>query len=107
MCFVQCSAVENFNSSYQINIKACKACKGRGKSAVSHSLLQDIKTQTATHADAVRTWIWLLRFVPNVGSLMGSSTISLLLASTMLFSPLSTVPTSSATNSANSWKPAT
>jgi hypothetical protein len=51
------------------------------------------------------TWIWLLRGVPKVGSLMGRSTSSLLLASTMLFRPLSTVPTSSATNSANSWKP--
>lgn len=41
-----------------------------------------------------RTWIWDLRRVPKVGSLTGSSTISLLLASTTLFSPESTVPTS-------------
>lgn len=50
-------------------------------------------------------WIWLLRLVPNVGSFTGMSTFSLLLASTMLFKPLSSVPTSSAVNSANSWKP--
>ena len=32
-------------------------------------------------------WIWLLRRVPKVGSLTGMMTISLLLASTMLFRP--------------------
>ena len=40
------------------------------------------------------TWIWLLRGVPKVGSLMGRMTISLLLASTVLLRPESTVPTS-------------
>ena len=33
-------------------------------------------------------WIWLLRFVPKVGSFTGRITISLLLASTWLFSPV-------------------
>lgn len=32
-------------------------------------------------------WIWLCRFVPKVGSLMGMITISLLLANTTLLSP--------------------
>ena len=45
------------------------------------------------------------RLVPCVGSLMGSSTVSLLLASTTLLRPDSEVPTSAAANSANSWKP--
>ena len=40
------------------------------------------------------TCIWLLRGVPKVGSLMGRMTISLLDASTVLFRPESTVPTS-------------
>ena len=43
--------------------------------------------------------------VPKVGSFTGRSTVPLLLDSTMLLRPLSTVPTSSAVNSANSWKP--
>ena len=55
---------------------------------------------------AAPTCIWLLRGVPKVGSLIGMRMRSLLLVSTMLLSPLSRVPTSSATNSANSWNPA-
>ena len=51
-------------------------------------------------------WIWLLRLVPIVGSLTGMRMYSLLLAITTLLRPDSTVPTSSAVNSANSWKPA-
>ena len=51
-------------------------------------------------------WIWLLRLVPAVGSLTGMRMYSLLLAITTLLRPESTVPTSSAVNSANSWKPA-
>ena len=50
--------------------------------------------QMATAASL--TWIWDLRRVPKVGSLTGRSTISLLLASTWLFRPESTVPTSCA-----------
>lgn len=46
-----------------------------------------------------------LRLVPWTGSLSGISTVSSLFASTTELSPLSAVPTSSATNSANSWNP--
>lgn len=46
-----------------------------------------------------------LRLVPWTGSLTGISTVSSLFASTTELSPLSAVPTSSATNSANSWNP--
>jgi len=48
---------------------------------------------------------WLFRLVPKVGSLTGSKTRSLLEASTRLFRPLSTVPTSVLVNSAYSCRP--
>ena len=41
----------------------------------------------------------------KIVSLNGNNTASLLLAITTLFRPESTVPTSSAVNSANSWNP--
>ena len=60
---------------------------------------------TMVRGAALRELTWLFLLVPKVGSLMGKRIISLLLAATMLLRPESTVPTSSAVNSANSWNP--